>query len=105
MLYLVTGKLVNREPMSKPHEEFVEFLRDAIRPSLTLLEQFRSEGLLLAGGVRAGAQSLVFILEMPPAQSHIEVRRLLLQLRVFANFEWDVAPLESFQDWLSFTSS
>jgi hypothetical protein len=81
MLYLVTGKLTNREPMSKPHGEFVDFLRDAVRPSLSLLEKFRSDGLLLAGGVRAGSQSLAFILDLPPAQSHIEVRRLCFNCR------------------------
>src|SRR5262249_2900445 len=99
MLYLVSGTLRTRELLSRPHEEFVQFVQKTVVPSLQLLIQFRSEGKLLAGGVRASSQDLVFVLHLPDAESHIVVRHLLLQLPIFHHYDWQVTPLESFEEW------
>jgi hypothetical protein len=99
VLYLVSGTLRARELLSKPHEEFVQFVQKTIVPSLQLLVQFRSEGTLLAGGVRASTQDVVMVLSLPGAESHLVVRRLLTQLPMFPYYDWQVTPLESFEEW------
>ncbi len=99
MLYLVTGTLNNRELLHRPHEEFVQVVQRVVVPSLQLLIQFDGEGKLLGGGIRASSADPVFILSLPSAESHIVVRRLLAQLPIFAHYDWQVTPLESFEDW------
>jgi hypothetical protein len=85
--------------LSRPHEEFVQFMMKTVVPSLQLLTQFQSEGALLAGGVRASSQDLVIVLSLPPAESHMVVRNLLTQLPIFTHYDWQVTPLEPFEEW------
>src|SRR6516225_6727484 len=99
MLYLVSGTLNHRELLHLPHEDFVPVVQKVVGPSLQLLGQFQREGKLLAGGVRASSQELVFILSLPPAASHLVVRGLLVQLPIFPHYDWQVTPLESFEEW------
>src|SRR5262245_13787638 len=98
MLYLVSGTLDRREFLTLPHEELVDWVRTVIVPSAAILKQLRAEGKLLAGGVRAGTPDLLFVLDLA-ADSHLAVRRLLMQLPMFAHWRWEVTALESFEEW------
>lgn len=99
MLYHIRGKLAQTSLLSASHGEFRDLVQKVVRPSLCLLQQFQREGKIVVGGAVACAPDLVLILELPPSTSHIEVRRLLLQLPIFGYYVWEVNPLESFQDW------
>ena len=101
MLYLVSGTMHSRDLLSRPHEEFIEVVKGKVAPSLKLIEQFQKEGMLLAGGIPAGSQDLVFILNLPVGETHFAVRRLLLQLPIFPFYQWQVKPLETFEEWSS----
>ena len=101
MLYLVSGELHNYELLNAPHEQFVQLMRRIIVPSLELIVQQQEAGKIVAGGVPAGSQKLVFILDLPMVESHLAVRHLLHGLPLFGYYRWEVTPLESFREWLS----
>lgn len=101
MLYLVTGKLATRELLTGPHEETVQVFQNRILPSISLLLELQAAGQVLAGGVPAGTREVVFILRLAAGESHLSIRRLLYRLPVFPHYEWDVTPLESFDEWLT----
>jgi Muconolactone delta-isomerase len=105
MLYLVTAELHNYALLNAPHEEFVQLMRRVIAPSLELIGEHQEAGKIVAGGVLAASQKLVFILDLPKAESHLSVRQFLHGLPIFGYYRWEVTPLESFHEWLSTVKS
>lgn len=101
MLYFVSGKLRSGQLMQAPHEEFVQMTKRLIQPSLEMLLEMQQKGEVLAGGVPAASQAVMFILRLSGASSHLAVRQRLFQLPIFNLFEWTVTPLESFEEWRS----
>ena len=101
MLYLVSGDLYNHALLSAPHEDFVQMVRKVFAPSLELIVQHQEQGKIVAGGVPAGSQRVIFILDLPKAESHLAVRHFLNGLPIFGYYRWEVTPLESFDEWLS----
>jgi hypothetical protein len=83
----------------------VELVHEILVPSLQVLVQLQKEGKLLAGGIRAGSQDVVFILRLPAAESHRVVRQLLVQMPMYGHYRWEVTPLESFDEWVALVKS
>lgn len=102
MLYLVSAELHDYSLLNLPHEEFVLLVKNKVVPSLNQIVQLQVEGKILAGGVLAASQKLVFIVDLPTGESHLAVRRLLYGLPIFSHYRWETTPLESFQEWLAF---
>lgn len=100
MLYLVSGELHNYGLLNLPHEEFVQLIRKVFAPSLELIVQQQAAGKLVAGGIPAASQRLIFVLDLK-AESQLAVRQFLNGLPIFPYYRWEVTPLESFQEWLS----
>src|SRR5437660_3346782 len=100
MLYLVSGELLDHGLLNAPHEEFVQLIRKVILPSLELIVRHQEVGTVVAGGVPAGSQRVVLIVDVK-GESHRAVRQLLVGLPLFGYYRWEVTPLESFQEWLT----
>jgi Muconolactone delta-isomerase len=100
MLYLVSGELHNDALLNLPHEEFVQMVRKVVTPSLELIVQQQHAGRIVGGGVPAGSQRVIMIVDVK-GESHRAVRELLVGLPIFSHYRWEVTPLESFQEWLS----
>jgi hypothetical protein len=104
MLYLVSGELHDYGLLNAPHEEFVQMIRKVVAPSLELIVQHQEAGKIVGGGVPAGSQRVVLIVDLK-GESHRAVRQLLVGLPIFGYYRWEVTPLESFQEWLSSVKS
>src|SRR5262245_22146891 len=101
MHYLITGKLFRAaEVLSLPHDQFVEFTRSRLVPALRLLVEGKARGQVVAGGTPAGGRDCVMIVDLP-GDSHAGVRNFLDSLPIFDYYEWQVTPLETFEEWLS----
>jgi hypothetical protein len=97
MHYLITGRLSGNDDHRRlPHEEFVQAVQTKIGPTLTLLADEHAK--VLAGGVPAGSQDLVMIVDLKGNDSHRCVRRFLVTLPVFDAYDWTVVPLETFAE-------
>ena len=57
-------------------------------------------GLDVAGGYVAGGRDLVMIIDLKPADSHLAVRGFLSSLPILDYYDWQVTPLESFEEAL-----
>jgi muconolactone delta-isomerase len=99
MLYHVRGTLAQAQLRAATHAEFLELVRSLVRPTVALLEGFRRDGRVAAGGVVAGTADVLLILDLPDGSPHAAVRHLLTQLPLFGHYTWDVTPLEGFSDW------
>jgi hypothetical protein len=101
MLYLVSGKLRNQAMMQLPHDEFVKLMRNTVFASLEELLKLQKAGEIVGGGIPAGSQDVVFILNLATASSHLAVRHRLFRLPLFNHYSWEVTPLETLEEWLS----
>jgi hypothetical protein len=59
-------------------------------------------GKVLAGGLPAGSRDVVLIADLRGQDSHRIVRQFLLSLPVYDYFEWQVTPLETFEELVKF---
>ena len=73
-------------------EQEVGVLESLVLPTFERLIELEEEGRLVAGGLRAGSRSFVFILE---AASNDEVDRVVRELPLWGSVKWDVTPLQS----------
>lgn len=98
MLYLVNAEL-SPAYTSAPRETFNDILSKVVRPSVEQFLQLMGEGRIVGGGVISSTTRFVLILDLPSVQSHMDVRRFLVQFPIFPHCVWEVTPLESFEDW------
>src|SRR5215216_5014964 len=73
MQYLVTEELINPGPLLPP-DQLVGIMRQWVLPSMDALINLKSEGKIVAGGVRVGERALVLIFE---AESNEELDSIL----------------------------
>jgi muconolactone delta-isomerase len=93
MQYLVTEELIDPGPLLPP-DQLVWMMRQAVLPSLDALINLKSEGKLIAGGVRVGERALVLIFE---AESNEELDSILQSLPLWGLAKWKVTPLENLE--------
>jgi hypothetical protein len=99
MQYLITGKLARADEVLRlPHEEFVQLIKSRIAPTLQMLVGENSHGKVIGGGMPAGGRDFVMIVDLKGHDSHRCVRQFLWALPLFPYYDWDVTPLESFQE-------
>jgi muconolactone delta-isomerase len=93
MQYLVTEELINPGPLLPP-DQLVEMMRQWVLPSMDTLINLKSEGKIIAGGVRVGERALVLIFE---AESNDELDTILQRLPLWGLAKWKVTPLEALE--------
>ena len=93
MQYLVTEELIDPGPQLPP-DQLVAIMRQWVLPSMDTLIKLKSEGKILAGGLRVGERALVLIFE---AESHEELDTILQSLPLWGLAEWKVTPLETLE--------
>ncbi|MGE3808860.1 MAG: hypothetical protein AB7K24_29700 [Gemmataceae bacterium] len=97
MRYLVTGKLIERVLHGEStREQYLHQLRNLIIPTLHVLLEHQQKGRVMGGGV-IPLNTLVFIVDLPE-QSMSHLRSLMWALPAFDLFDWDVKPMESFEE-------
>ena len=92
MKYLVMG---SEGPDFAASEEGFALLEKIILPSFEVLTKLEAEKKILAGGVPVGERALIFVVE---AGSHGELDDILRDLPVWGMLDWEVVPLQSFQE-------
>lgn len=101
MHYLISGKMIRvTESLSLPREQFVDLIRSRFVPAFQMLAEAKGLGKILAGGTPAGSRDCVMIVDLV-GDSHLAVRQFLSALPVFDYYEWNVTPLETFEEWLT----
>lgn len=101
MRYLVTGKLYNTVAIRQtPREEYLVQLQQRIIPTLQELLAHKGKGTVLGGGV-IPLDTLIFIVDIPD-QSMVAVRSFLWGLPAFELFDWDIKPMETFEEIVAF---
>src|SRR5713226_5335296 len=98
MRYHFKGKLINRDLVRLTHEEFVHLIQSKFAPTLRALISENTHGKVLAGGVPAGGRDIVMIVDLKNAESHAVVRQFLASLPIFDYYEWEIIPLETFEE-------
>jgi muconolactone delta-isomerase len=93
MQYLVTEELIDPGPLLTP-DQLVEMMRQWVLPSMDTLIQLKSEGKIVAGGLRVGERALVLIFE---AESNEELDTILQRLPLWGLAKWKVTPLETLE--------
>jgi len=93
MQYLVTEELINPGPQLPP-DQLVGIMRQWILPSMDTLIKLKSEGKIIAGGLRVGERALVLIFE---AESNEELDTILQRLPLWGLAKWKVTPLETLE--------
>jgi muconolactone delta-isomerase len=66
-------------------------MRQWVLPSMDTLIDLKSEGKIIAGGVRVGERALVLIFE---AESNEELDAILQRLPLWGLAKWKVTPLD-----------
>jgi hypothetical protein len=103
MRYLITGKLARaHDVLTMSHEDLVQFVRSRVAPSLRILVDQIPHGRVLAGGLPAGGRDMVMIADLRGEDSHRVVRQFLVSLPVYDYYEWQVTPLETFEELVKF---
>ena len=101
MRFLIKGELDNTAFCSdQPREENVRTLRSAIIPLVQSLMAHQLDGKILGGGV-IPLRTFVMIAELPDT-SLTAARRFLMSLPGFELFDWEITPLESFEELKDF---
>ena len=101
MRYLIRGKLTPGQDLFRlPHDEFVQLIQTRVIPSMRLLVSENPHGKVLAGGVPAGGRDVVMIVDFRGEDSHRPARRFLTALPIFEYYDWEVTPLETFEEWI-----
>ena len=93
MQYLVTEELIDLGPLLPP-DQLVGIMRQWVLPSMDTLINLKSEGKIIAGGLRVGERALVLIFE---AESHEELDTILQRLPLWGLAKWKVTPLENLE--------
>ncbi len=93
MQYLVTEELIDPGPLLPP-EQLLGIMRQWVTPSIDALINLKSEGKIIAGGVRVGERALVLIFE---AESNEELDSILQSLPLWGLAKWKVTPLENLE--------
>jgi hypothetical protein len=93
MQYLVTEELIDPGPLLPP-EQLLGIMRQWVTPSIDALINLKSEGKIIAGGVRVGERALVLIFE---AESNEELDSILQRLPLWGLAKWKVTPLENLE--------
>ena len=93
MQYLVTEELIDPGPLLPP-EQLLGIMRQWVTPSMDALINLKSEGKIIAGGVRVGERALVLIFE---AESNEELDSILQGLPLWGLGKWKVTPLETLE--------
>ena len=93
MQYLVTEELIDPGPLLPP-EQLLGIMRQWVTPSIDALINLKSEGKIIAGGVRVGERALVLIFE---AESNEELDSILQRLPLWGLGKWKVTPLETLE--------
>jgi muconolactone delta-isomerase len=89
MQYLVEA---GHGPLPGSPQEALELLEGTVIPHFDYMIRLRSEGKMLAGGLRVGARAFVCIIE---AASNDEADRIVRDMPLWAGMEWKVTPLQS----------
>jgi muconolactone delta-isomerase len=93
MQYLVRMNLAAPvRPATLP--EGINFIEQAVLPTLQRCRQLRNENAILAGGPSSGAIALVFIIQ---AGSASELDELITSLPIWPRMEVEVTPLTTFE--------
>jgi hypothetical protein len=100
MRYQITGRFIAPDLMRLPREEFIKLLHSKLVPSLRVLANPNPHGEVLAGGFIAGSRDLVLTVDLKAHGSHRIVRDFLSSLPIIDYYEWQVTPLESFEEAL-----
>src|SRR5690242_15920536 len=99
MHYLITGKLARgRDVLGMSHDDFIQFVRSKVAPSLKMVVGQSPHGKILAGGMPAGGRDVVLIADLRAQDSHRIVRQFLVSLPIYDYYEWQVTPLETFEE-------
>ena len=93
MQYLVTEELIDPGPLLPP-EQLLGIMRQWVTPSIDALINLKSEGKIIAGGVRVGERALVLVFE---AESNEELDSILQGLPLWGLGKWKVTPLETLE--------
>jgi muconolactone delta-isomerase len=93
MQYLVTEELIDPGPLLAP-DQLARIMRQWVTPSIDALINLKSEGKIIAGGVRVGERALVLIFE---AESNEELDSILQSLPLWGLGKWKVTPLETLE--------
>jgi muconolactone delta-isomerase len=93
MQYLVTEELIDLGPQLPP-DQLVGIMRQWVFPSMDTLIKLKSEGKIIAGGLRVGERALVLIFE---AESNEEMDTILQRLPLLGLAKWKVTPLETLE--------
>jgi hypothetical protein len=91
MKYLVVG---SGGPGFSSAEDAADMLNNMIVPNFKMLIEWEKKKKISGGGVPVGDRALVFIAE---AKSNDELDKMLRQLPVWGVLDWDVSPLQTFQ--------
>jgi hypothetical protein len=100
MRYQITGKFMAPELLHLPHAEWLKMVNTKLVPTLQILTGPNPHGEVLAGGYVAGSRDLVMMVDLKPANTHLAVRGFLSSLPIFDFYDWQVMPLDSFQEAL-----
>ena len=92
MRYLVVG---SGGPGFASAKEALEILSNIVLPCFTQLIEFEKKKKILAGGLPVGDRAFVFIAE---AESNDELDKMLRQLPMWGVLDWEVTPLQTFND-------
>ena len=84
---LLAGLLVPEEQVQLGH-------------GLKMLDGEFPHGRVLAGGIPAGQQGVVMIVDLHAHDSHGCVRHFLTSLPIFSYYDWEVTPLETYTELL-----
>ena len=98
MQYHIRGRLLADDMVRLGHEEFVRLIQTKYVPTLRALRSDTTHGRVLAGGAPAGSRDVVMIVDLKDEKSHAGVRRFLLSLPLGPYYEWEVTPLETFEE-------
>jgi hypothetical protein len=91
MKYLVVG---SGGPGFSSAEDAADMLNHMIVPNFKMLIEWEKKKKISGGGVPVGDRALVFIAE---AKSNDDLDKMLRQLPVWGVLDWDVSPLQTFQ--------
>ena len=99
MLYLVTTDHFGGPP---PAPDQMDSLMDTVAASTEMLSGLLASGKIVAGGVPGGQKRHVFIVD---AESNDEVVELVHSIPLWIAHQWEITPLESWDQHLQFIRS
>jgi hypothetical protein len=99
MQYHIVGRLSrSQDVLQLPHADFVQLLQEKVVPSFKILIGDIPHGKVLAGGLPAGGRDIYMIVDLHAEDSHRCVRQFLASLPISPYYDWEVTPLETFEE-------